>query len=139
GNELRVAEDIKKEFGVSDRRWMWLRAKVLAQEEQWDELEKLSKSKRVPLIGFQGFAEVCLSHSNKMEALKYILKLKEDTKVNFVLRYTDGDIKKAAKLALEQKDLECLQLLREKAIEKTRTANLANEIDEYVSQLRSKK
>lgn len=30
-SELRAAEEIKKEFAVSDRRWMWLRAKVLAK------------------------------------------------------------------------------------------------------------
>ncbi|XP_022656334.1 vacuolar protein sorting-associated protein 16 homolog isoform X2 [Varroa jacobsoni] len=138
-SELRAAEEIKKEFAVSDRRWMWLRAKVLAKQGQWDELEKLSKQKRVPLIGFQGFAELCLTYQNKMEALKYILKLKEDPKVNYVLRYTDGDIKKAAALAHEQKDVECLQLLREKAIEKAKTAYLANEIDEYILRLKNKK
>lgn len=29
-NEVKVAEDMRREAGVSDRRWMWLRAKVFA-------------------------------------------------------------------------------------------------------------
>ena len=56
-----------------------------------------------------------------------------------VSRYTDGDILKGAQLALEQRDLECLHLLREKAIEKPKTASLANRIDEYILQVRGKK
>ncbi|XP_003740727.1 vacuolar protein sorting-associated protein 16 homolog [Galendromus occidentalis] len=137
--EFRMAEDLRRDFAVSDKRWMWLRAQVFAKEKQWGELEKLSKLKRIPLIGFEGFAELCLRVNDKQEALKYILKLKEDSKVNYVLRFTDGDISKAARLALEQRDLECLHLLREKAIEKPKTASLANEIDEFILTLSAKR
>ena len=61
--------------------------RILRRKQEWEELEKLSKQKRVPLIGYEGFAELCFKAHNKREALKYILKLKEDSKVNYVLRY----------------------------------------------------
>lgn len=61
-----------------------------SRKRDWEALDKLSKEKkRVPLIGFEGFAEICFRAHDKREALKYILKLREDPKANYVLRYAE--------------------------------------------------
>jgi len=50
--EYKLSEELKKDFKVSDRRYWWLKMTVLAERQEWLELEKLSKLKKSP-IGYE--------------------------------------------------------------------------------------
>uniref|UniRef100_A0A3P8NTS8 Vacuolar protein sorting-associated protein 16 homolog n=1 Tax=Astatotilapia calliptera TaxID=8154 RepID=A0A3P8NTS8_ASTCA len=45
----KQAEQLYKDFRVPDKRYWWLKLKSLAEKEEWDELEKFSKSKNSEL------------------------------------------------------------------------------------------
>lgn len=50
--ELTLAETLRKEFKVPDKRFWWLKISVLADQNEWIELEKFGKSKKSP-IGYE--------------------------------------------------------------------------------------
>lgn len=83
--DLKQAEKIRSEYKVPDRRYWWIRIQLLAENFQWEELEKFSKSKKSP-IGYEPFAEVCLKQQNVDEAKKYIPKCPEERKITWYIR-----------------------------------------------------
>lgn len=83
--DLKLAEKMKNDYKVSDRRYWWLRISVLAEQFQWEELEKFSKSKKSP-IGFEPFVEICLKHNKIVEAKKYLAKCKDEKKIKWFIR-----------------------------------------------------
>ncbi|RWS09868.1 vacuolar protein sorting-associated protein 16-like protein [Dinothrombium tinctorium] len=50
--EYKLAEELKKDRKVPDKRFWWLKITVLAEQGQWLELEKFSKVKKSP-IGYE--------------------------------------------------------------------------------------
>ncbi|KAH6930577.1 hypothetical protein HPB50_014743 [Hyalomma asiaticum] len=50
--EMKLAEELCKDFKMLLPRFWWLKIKVLANEKHWTELEKFSKSKKSP-IGYE--------------------------------------------------------------------------------------
>lgn len=80
--DTKMAEKLKSEYKVQDRRWWWLRIQCMAEHHQWEEIEKFSKSKKSP-IGYEPFVEVCLKKNKVNEAKKYIPKCREEKKLNF--------------------------------------------------------
>lgn len=82
---LKRAEEIKSEFKVPDKRFWRMRILILSEQENWEELEKFSKSKMSP-IGYQPFVEVCLQKNNSREALKYIERCPDESKVHWLMR-----------------------------------------------------
>ena len=50
--EYKLSEDFKKDFKIPDRRFWWLKMIVLAEANEWIELEKFSKLKKSP-IGYE--------------------------------------------------------------------------------------
>lgn len=83
--DLKQAEKIRSEFKVPERRYWWIRIQLLAENFQWDELEKFSKSKKSP-IGYEPFVEVCLKQQNVDEAKKYIPKCSDERKITWYIR-----------------------------------------------------
>jgi len=69
------ANKIRSDFRVPSNRFAWNKVKALGQGKHWEALKKFSKSE--PSIGQKPFAEVCLSHGNKEEALVYIKKISD--------------------------------------------------------------
>uniref|UniRef100_A0A672PHV0 Vacuolar protein sorting-associated protein 16 homolog n=1 Tax=Sinocyclocheilus grahami TaxID=75366 RepID=A0A672PHV0_SINGR len=94
-------EQLYKDFRVPDKRFWWLRLKALAEKEDWEELEKFSKSKKSP-IGYLPFVEVCIKHHNKYEARKYVSKVTLEQKVKAHLAV--GDVEGAAEAAIERRN-----------------------------------
>uniref|UniRef100_A0A667Z2V4 Vacuolar protein sorting-associated protein 16 homolog n=1 Tax=Myripristis murdjan TaxID=586833 RepID=A0A667Z2V4_9TELE len=76
----KQAEQLYRDFRVPDKRYWWLKLKSLAEKEEWEELEKFSKSKKSP-IGYLPFVEVCMKRHNKHEAKKYVSKVPPEQKV----------------------------------------------------------
>lgn len=83
--DIKQAEKIRSEYKVPDRRFWWIRIQVLAENFQWDELEKFSKTKKSP-IGYEPFVEVCLTQHNVQEAKKYIPKCRDEKKISWFIR-----------------------------------------------------
>ena len=50
--EYKVADEFRKEFRVSDKRYWWTKIAVESNQGNWAELEKFSRSKKSP-IGFE--------------------------------------------------------------------------------------
>uniref|UniRef100_A0A131XNR4 Vacuolar protein sorting-associated protein 16 homolog n=1 Tax=Hyalomma excavatum TaxID=257692 RepID=A0A131XNR4_9ACAR len=109
--EMKLAEELCKDFKVPEKRFWWLKIKVLAKEKHWTELEKFSKSKKSP-IGYEPFVDICLEHRNKFEAQKYMAKVKEENKVRYLVKI--GNLEEAAKVAFEQKDEGALNFILSK-------------------------
>lgn len=78
--DIKLAEKIRNDHKMSDKHFWFLRVNVLGSNYQWEELEKLSKSKKSP-IGNEPFVEVCLKARNIIEAKKYISKCREDKRI----------------------------------------------------------
>ncbi|XP_066543432.1 vacuolar protein sorting-associated protein 16 homolog [Amia ocellicauda] len=96
----RQAEQLYKEFRIPDKRYWWQKLSALSEKEDWEELEKFSKSKKSP-IGYLPFVEVCVKHHNKYEAKKYVSKVTPEQKVKAHLAV--GDVEGAAEAAIERR------------------------------------
>uniref|UniRef100_A0A3Q3XGA3 Vacuolar protein sorting-associated protein 16 homolog n=1 Tax=Mola mola TaxID=94237 RepID=A0A3Q3XGA3_MOLML len=97
----KQAEQLYRDFRVPDKRYWWLKLKSLAEKEEWEELEKFSKSKKSP-IGYLPFVEVCMKSNNKYEARKYVSKVTPEQKVRAHLAISD--LEGAADAAIERKN-----------------------------------
>ena len=51
-NNLKVAEQLRKDFKVPDKRFHWIKVRALAESRNWLELERFAKSKKSP-IGYE--------------------------------------------------------------------------------------
>lgn len=51
-NEIKLADKLRSEYKIPDRRYWWLRIQCLGERGLWGELEKFSKSKKSP-IGYE--------------------------------------------------------------------------------------
>uniref|UniRef100_A0A8C4ZJQ5 Vacuolar protein sorting-associated protein 16 homolog n=1 Tax=Gadus morhua TaxID=8049 RepID=A0A8C4ZJQ5_GADMO len=96
----KQADHLYRDFRVSDKRYWWLKLKSLAEKEEWEELEKFSKSKKSP-VGYLPFVEVCMKKSNKYEAKKYVTKVTPEQRVRAHL--TIEDVEGAADAAIERR------------------------------------
>ncbi|KAG1669936.1 Vacuolar protein sorting-associated protein 16 [Nymphon striatum] len=77
----KLADELKKEFKVTDRKYIT----SLAETGDWLELDKFSKSKKSS-IGYEPFVDICLKYENKYEAQKYLTRVKEENKIKYCLK-----------------------------------------------------
>ncbi|XP_011699104.1 PREDICTED: vacuolar protein sorting-associated protein 16 homolog [Wasmannia auropunctata] len=104
-NELKLADKLRSEYKIPDRRYWWLKIQCLAEQGLWNDLEKFSKSKKSP-IGYEPFIDECLKYNEKLEARKYLAKVKDDLKVKYLVKL--NLLSEAAQTAYEQKDASAL-------------------------------
>ncbi|KPJ12917.1 Vacuolar protein sorting-associated protein 16-like [Papilio machaon] len=109
--EVKLADKLRSEYKMPDRRYWWLRILTLAERHDWTELDRFSKSKKSP-IGFEPFVDACLKYDNKDEALKYLPKCRDDIKVKYYVKA--GFFEEAARVAFEQKDKSALLFVQSK-------------------------
>lgn len=133
--DIKLADKMKSEYKLPDRRYWWLRIQAYADHYQWDELEKYSKSKKSP-IGYEPFVEVCLKQNNVTEAKKYLMKCSNYKKIKWFIRA--GMIDDAATAALEQKDIQSLWTVHMTATRMNDRAVVAK-VENYIAQLSAKK
>ena len=107
-NNIKVAEQLRKEFKVPDRRYWWIKIHALAETGEWMELEKFSRNKKSP-IGMEAFVEVCAKHHNVHEGMKYIARVSSDQKVQCLVKV--GNKKAAAETAFENRNEEELNFV----------------------------
>lgn len=116
-NSHKMAEQLRREFKVPDKRYWWLRIDALAEAGEWTELDKFSKTKKPPL-GMEAFVEVCLKFGNKREAIKYVPRVLPDKKVQCLIKV--GDLKAAAESAFENRSEEELNRVLRKCTQADR-------------------
>ncbi|XP_076673507.1 vacuolar protein sorting 16 [Andrena cerasifolii] len=107
-NELKLAEKLRSEYRISDRRYWWLRIQCLAEQSMWSDLEKFSKSKKSP-IGYEPFIDQCLQYKEEGEAKKYLPKVKDELKVKYLVILKM--LNEAVEVAVEQKDSAALSFV----------------------------
>nr|XP_033800643.1 vacuolar protein sorting-associated protein 16 homolog isoform X1 [Geotrypetes seraphini] len=95
------AEQFYKEFKIPDKRYWWLKISALAEREDWEEMEKFSKSKKSP-IGYLPFVEMCMKQHNRYEAKKYVARVAPEQRVRSYILV--GDLDQAAEAAIEHKN-----------------------------------
>ncbi|XP_013393973.1 vacuolar protein sorting-associated protein 16 homolog [Lingula anatina] len=110
-NNHKLAETLKKEFKVPDRRFWWLKIRALAEAGDWMELDRFSKTKKSP-IGYEPFIEVCMENHNRFEATKYLTRVAPENKVKCHVRV--GQLKEAAEIAFQQRNEEELNFVLSK-------------------------
>ncbi|XP_053980459.1 vacuolar protein sorting-associated protein 16 homolog [Hylaeus anthracinus] len=104
--ELKLADKLRSEYRIPDRRYWWLRIQCLAENKLWEDLEKFSKSKKSP-IGYEPFIDQCLIYDeHKKEAKKYLPKVKDELKVKYLVKLKM--LNEAVDVAVEQKDASAL-------------------------------
>uniref|UniRef100_A0A673UDK4 Vacuolar protein sorting-associated protein 16 homolog n=1 Tax=Suricata suricatta TaxID=37032 RepID=A0A673UDK4_SURSU len=101
GGHNKRAEQLARDFRIPDKRLWWLKLTALADLEDWEELEKFSKSKKSP-IGYLPFVEICMKQHNKYEAKKYASRVGPEHKVKALLLV--GDVAQAADVAIEHRN-----------------------------------
>nr|XP_036873224.1 vacuolar protein sorting-associated protein 16 homolog [Manis javanica] len=101
GGHNKRAEQLARDFRIPDKRLWWLKLTALAELEDWEELEKFSKSKKSP-IGYLPFVEICMKQQNKYEAKKYASRVGPEQKVKALLLV--GDVAQAADVAIEHRN-----------------------------------
>ena len=69
-NELKLADKLKSEFKISDRKYFWIKVRAYGESQQWSELSNLAKNKRNP-IGLGAFVDQCLKQDRRDQAAKY--------------------------------------------------------------------
>ncbi|KFB37904.1 AGAP000529-PA-like protein [Anopheles sinensis] len=132
--DLRYAEKLKGEFRMPERRFCWLRVRTLAENYQWEELERFARAKK-SAIGYEPFVEVCLQQRNVAEAKKYLPRCAEENKLKWYLRA--GCYADAANIAFVQKDIDSLLKIHDHCTNAD-PALLAT-VENMIGQLSSKK
>ncbi|XP_069702504.1 vacuolar protein sorting-associated protein 16 homolog [Periplaneta americana] len=133
-HETKLADKLRTEYRVTDRRYWWLRILSLSELGDWVELDKFSKSKKSP-IGIEPFVDACLKYGNQYEAQKYLPKVKDELKVKYYIKA--GMFEEAARIAYEQKDLQALLYVQGRCAPSDRS--LSDKINLLVTQLGTKK
>ncbi|XP_066993326.2 vacuolar protein sorting-associated protein 16 homolog isoform X1 [Anabrus simplex] len=129
--EVKLADKLRAEYKVPDRRYWWLRILNLSEMREWTELDKFAKSKKSP-IGYEPFVDVCLQHKNVDEAKRYLPKVKDDLKVKYYVKA--GLYEEASKIAFEQKDVQALLFVQSHC-----DRSLGDKINGLITQLGNKK
>ncbi|KAI9486646.1 MAG: Vps16, C-terminal region-domain-containing protein [Benjaminiella poitrasii] len=125
------ASKIRTEFKIPDKRFWWVKLRALVEIRDWENLEKLAKSKKSP-IGYEPFVEECIKARQYQEASKYILKC--DPPVRPMLFIKIGAFKEAGEQAFLNKDVEGLREVRAKCTNHI----VAQELDSLLAQLNAK-
>ena len=73
----RMAQQLRKEFGVSEQRWYHTKIRVLARCKAWGELKRFSEEKRSP-IGYVPFADAYIRAGRSKEAASMISLIKSE-------------------------------------------------------------
>jgi len=111
-NQYRVAEDVRKDFKVSEKRFWWIKLNALVDKRDWIELEKFSKSKKSP-IGYEPFVDTCLAVGERIEAAKYVQRVDPNFRVSYLVKV--GLLDEAAQFAYDRDNIEWMEYVISKS------------------------
>lgn len=130
--ELKLADKLRSEYRIPDRRYWWLRIQCLAEQDSWSDLEKFSKSKKSP-IGYEPFIDQCLKYNKEKEAVKYLPRVRDELKVKYLVKLKM--LSEAAQVAAEQKDVPALTFVLAQCSPSERL--LMDKINMHITSLRN--
>ncbi|KIV93309.1 hypothetical protein PV10_04533 [Exophiala mesophila] len=128
------AVKVQGDFKVPEKTWWWIRLRALTAARLWGELEEVGKNKKSP-IGWEPFYNEVLGAGNTRLAASFIPKctnLQPSERIEMWVKC--GLISKAGEEAVKSKDLNALELLRDKA-----NGQQLVEIERMITQLRPRK
>merc|ERR1719341_971881 len=103
--EVKLADKLKFEFKLSERKYFWLKVRAFGESGQWAELNALAKTKKSP-IGFAPFLDVCLKQGERAQAAKYLSLLGQEDRLRYSLKL--GALGEAAEAAFVLRDIDAL-------------------------------
>jgi len=110
-NQAKKAEQLRKHFKVSEKRWWWVKVAALSDQRNFTELERLSKSKKSP-VGYMSFVDACVRNNASDEAMKYVSKVQRDKQVAALCKI--GNMRAAGDLAMQLNDIQQIQMVANK-------------------------
>nr|ALS04225.1 vacuolar protein sorting-associated protein 16-like protein [Acartia pacifica] len=111
--EFKLADKLRSEFKVSDRKYLWLKVRAFGKSKQWVELANLAKNKK-SIIGFGPFVDVCIEAGCKDEANRYLVLLNNEDRLKYLMKleiYSE-----AAELAYNLKNVDALTMIEVKSV-----------------------
>jgi len=123
-----LATKFKTDYKVPDKRFWWIKLQALVEIRDWENLERLAKSKKSP-IGYEPFVDECVKAAAYREAAKYIIKCDLPARPHLFLKI--NMFKEAGQAAFELKDVHTLRQTRAKS-----TNHIVNQdLDAMLAQL----
>lgn len=115
-NEVKLADKLRTEFKVSDRKYFWLKLRAFAESGQWSELGALARSKKTcPLGSFGPFLDVCLEQGEKGQAVKFLPLLQtQEERLKYTVKLEM--LAEAAEAAFNLHNMEALSVIEVKAV-----------------------
>ena len=130
GERKKFVKVLKKNFGVSPKRYYYSKIKALVFLGEWKKLETFATAKKSP-IGYIPFVEACLEADRSDEALKYIPLIESlETKVEYWINLLK--FKEAVEAAFEARDVELLEYIQRK----TKNSKTKDTIEQCLKQLK---
>ncbi|KAJ6119938.1 Vps16 N-terminal [Penicillium sp. IBT 18751x] len=128
------AHKMQAEFRMPEKTYWWLRLRALVAKRDWGELEELGKTKKSP-IGWEAFYNEVLGAGNTKLASMFVPKCTHLPVADRIEMWVKcGMIVKAGEEAQKAKDVNTLELLRNKA-----SGPAITEIERMINQLRPRK
>ncbi|OZJ06505.1 hypothetical protein BZG36_00636 [Bifiguratus adelaidae] len=106
GQTSKAASKLRTDFKIPEKRYWWIKLQALVEIRDWEELDKLAKSKKSP-IGYEPFVEECERAKQPREAAKYVMRCDPGVRASLFLRI--GLLKEAAEQAAVVKDFAMLR------------------------------
>jgi len=128
------ASKLKSEFKVPEKRYWWLRLRGLVAKRDWGEIEEWSKQKKSP-IGWEPFFNECLAARSLKVAALFVPKcthLPAADRMDMWIKC--GMLAKAGEEALKVRDLNALEMLRQRAKVQSEIA----ELERMIAQVKPK-
>jgi len=111
--EVKLADKLKSEFKMSERKYFWLKVRAYGDSRQWGELSNLARNKKSP-IGFGPFIDQCLKQGEKAQAVKFLPLLNMEERLKYTVKL--DMLQEAADAAFALRNMDALTALEVKAV-----------------------
>ena len=124
-NHHKRGMKLAKDVGMHEKLLSVVKVEGLAEGNDWVELDKMSKERKMPLIGWETFVDACWANGRVDEALKYVAKMTDHTqRVDMCIKMER--YKEAATAAASARDVALLHEIRSRAKTPTDIALIDN-------------
>ncbi|CAD5122098.1 DgyrCDS10548 [Dimorphilus gyrociliatus] len=122
---FKLADQLKKDFKISEKSYYYIKVEALAESDRWSELEDFGKAKKSP-IGYEHFVEMCIKYNKLDIAEKYVVKVPVEDRPR--LLFEIGKVEEAIDLAAQNKDIQVLERLGGRKTTKSQKSDLTGAI-----------
>ena len=108
--DLKMADKIRQDFKLSDRRYAWIKLNTWARTHKWHEIKKYAKQKKIPVPMTQ-VVKLARQHGGQMAANEFMSEEYLNNEDRFNLSSEFGMYVEAASAAFAGKNVEALTSL----------------------------